>query len=118
MSELLFSVTRADCEWTYERGTGPGGQKRNKTSSKVRCFHPPSGAVGISDETRSQHQNKAIAFRAMAESEPFRNWHRLEALRKAGTLLLVEEAVDREMRRPIRVEYRVDGRWTEEEPSE
>ena len=37
--ELLFSVTAADCDWQYIRGTGPGGQKRNKTETKVRCVH-------------------------------------------------------------------------------
>ena len=53
--KLLFSVTAADCRFDYYRGSGKGGQKRNKTSSAVRCTHIASGAVGASDDTRSQH---------------------------------------------------------------
>ena len=26
----LFSVTRAECEWSYTKGTGAGGQKKTK----------------------------------------------------------------------------------------
>ena len=28
--ELLFSVTAADCDWSYTKGTGAGGQKKTK----------------------------------------------------------------------------------------
>jgi hypothetical protein len=45
------------------RGTGPGGQKRNKTASAVTVTHPPSGIAGASDETRSQHTNLRLALR-------------------------------------------------------
>lgn len=44
--ELVFSLTKDDFEWEYFRGTGKGGQKKNKTSSAVRCKHLESGAVG------------------------------------------------------------------------
>ena len=33
MKEKLFTVTANDCTWTYYRGSGPGGQKKNKTSN-------------------------------------------------------------------------------------
>ena len=45
------------------RGTGPGGQKRNKTSSMVRLLHLPSGILSENDETRSQHLNRIYAIR-------------------------------------------------------
>ena len=111
--ELLFSVTASDCDWQYLRGTGPGGQKRNKTESKVRCVHRASGASGESDLTRSQHENKKIAFRKMAESKEFRVWHKIETARRTGQILSVEEAVDKLMEDVnIKVEGRVDGKWT------
>ena len=110
--ELLFTVTAADCDWQYLRGTGPGGQKRNKTESKVRCVHRASGAVGESDLTRSQHENKRIAFRKMAESKEFRLWHRLETARRMGDQLTIEEKVDRAMNDVnLNIEGKVNGRW-------
>ncbi len=119
--ELLFSVTAADCDWQYLRGTGPGGQKRNKTESKVRCVHRASGAVGESDLTRSQHENKRIAFRKMAESNEFKLWHKLETARRMGDQLTVEEKVDKAMNDAnLRIEGKSDGRWVpiEEAPFE
>lgn len=73
--ELLFSVTEKDCKFTASRGSGRGGQKRNKTSTKVRCVHKESGAVGVSDDTRDQHKNKRIAFKRMSETQVFCEWH-------------------------------------------
>lgn len=111
--ELLFSVTASDCEWQYLRGTGPGGQKRNKTESKVRCVHRASGAVGESDLTRSQAQNKQIAFRKMAESKEFRTWHKIETARRLGDKLTIEEKVDQAMIETNLVfEGKKDGKWT------
>jgi hypothetical protein len=52
---------------TY-RASGPGGQKRNKTSSAVRLRHPPSGLVVIAEESRSQHENRARALRRLRQA--------------------------------------------------
>lgn len=111
--ELLFSVTGKDCEWSYTRGTGKGGQKKNKTSSAVHCFHRPSGAHGYSEATRSQRDNREDAFRKMAESKQFQTWNRLEAAKRMGRLKEIEESVEREMRR-IKLEVKDEkGRWVE-----
>lgn len=56
-----------DCDVDTYRASGPGGQKRNKTSSAVRLRHRPSGLSAIAEETRSQHQNKANALRRLRE---------------------------------------------------
>ena len=111
--ELLFSVTAKDCEWSYTKGTGAGGQKRNKTSSAVHCHHRPSGAHGYSEASRSQHDNKRDAFVKMANSQEFRLWNRMEAMRRMGVLDDIDRRVDREMLLNTRLEIRVDGRWTE-----
>jgi RF-1 domain len=55
----------AQCEVDTYRASGPGGQKRNKTSSAVRLRHPPSGLIVIAEESRSQHENKAKALRRL-----------------------------------------------------
>lgn len=108
----LFSVTKDDCEWSYTRGTGKGGQKKNKTSSAVHCIHRASGAHGYSEASRSQADNRRDAFMKMSQTREFKNWHKVEIARRTGMLAEVEEAVERQMKN-VRVEARVDGRWTE-----
>lgn len=67
----------AQCEVDTYRASGPGGQKRNKTSSAVRLRHPPSGLIVIAEDSRSQHENKARALKRMRQAlylqlrEPF-----------------------------------------------
>lgn len=118
MSErkLLFSVTKNDCEWSYTRGTGAGGQKRNKTSSAVHCSHRPSGAHGYSEASRSQHENKRDAFVKMAQSKEFQQWNRLEAMKRIGLLTEIDSKVDYEMLHNTKIEIRIDGKWTEVKP--
>jgi protein subunit release factor B len=116
--ELLFSVTRDDCRWDYFRGSGKGGQKRNKTCSAVRCTHTASGAVGQSDETRSQHDNKRLAFVKMARSNKFQTWARIEAARVTGKLAQIEEWVDREMMMNVKVERKENDKWVDWSGSE
>lgn len=53
------------CDTDTYRASGPGGQKRNKTSSAVRLRHPPSGLLVIAEESRSQHENRARALRRL-----------------------------------------------------
>lgn len=53
------------CRWEAFRGSGPGGQKRNKTSSAVRLIHEPSGLSGLASERRSQEQNRQQALRRL-----------------------------------------------------
>ena len=57
----------AQCEVDTYRASGPGGQKRNKTSSAVRLRHQPSGLFVIAEESRSQHENKARALKRIRQ---------------------------------------------------
>lgn len=59
--EQLVKQCLVDCY----RASGPGGQKRNKTSSAVRLRHQPTGIAVIAVEDRSQHVNKARAVRRL-----------------------------------------------------
>ncbi|HET6576052.1 MAG TPA: peptide chain release factor-like protein [Fimbriiglobus sp.] len=61
-TDLTDDQLLAQCEVDTYRASGPGGQKRNKTSSAVRLRHPPSGLIVIAEESRSQHENKAKAL--------------------------------------------------------
>src|SRR6476660_9183825 len=58
----------AQCEVDTYRASGPGGQKRNKTSSAVRLRHAPTGLLVIAEESRSQHENKAKALRRVRQA--------------------------------------------------
>src|SRR5437588_7735615 len=58
----------ARCEVDTYRASGPGGQKRNKTSSAVRIRHPASGLIVIAEESRSQHENRARALRRLRQA--------------------------------------------------
>ena len=110
--QLLFSVTVADCDWEYMRGTGPGGQKRNKTETKVRCTHRASGATATSDITRSQHDNKRDAFIKMLKTPEYQKWQKLEIARRMGQEVQIEEAVNAAMAdEHIRIEYKENGKW-------
>lgn len=112
--KLLFSINRKDVRWDYYRGSGKGGQKRNKTSNCCRCTHEPSGAVGKSEEGRSQGQNRQRAFRRMAETTEFQLWAKLEAHKVLGELEQIEKKVDHEMEHNIKFEIKdLDGKWVE-----
>ena len=52
----------SQCRWETFRGSGPGGQKRNKTSSSVRIVHLPTGLAATAGEFRSQQRNKSNAL--------------------------------------------------------
>lgn len=110
--KLLFSVTAKDCQWDFIRGSGAGGQKRNKTSSAVRCTHIKSGAIGYSEEQRSQRQNRESAFERMANTPKFKTWIRLEVSRITGKEKDIERTIDKAMRQ-IKVEVKKEGKWAE-----
>src|SRR5437660_5871945 len=58
----------AQCAVDTYRASGPGGQKRNKTSSAVRIRHPASGLMVIAEESRSQHENRARALKRLRQA--------------------------------------------------
>ena len=63
--DLTDAQLLAQCDVDTYRASGPGGQKRNKTSSAVRLRHRPTGLIVIAEESRSQHENKAKAVRRL-----------------------------------------------------
>jgi hypothetical protein len=66
--DLSDSQLLSQCEMDTYRASGPGGQKRNKTSSAVRLRHVPTGLIVTAVESRSQHENRARAVRRLREA--------------------------------------------------
>ena len=67
-TSLTDAQLLAQCAVDTYRASGPGGQKRNKTSSAVRLRHPPTGLIVIAEESRSQHENRAKALKRMRQA--------------------------------------------------
>ncbi|KAI9786903.1 MAG: hypothetical protein M1839_005134 [Geoglossum umbratile] len=61
------TIKEEDIEEAFLKGSGPGGQKINKTSSAVQLKHLPTGQVTKSQATRSRSQNRKIARKLLAE---------------------------------------------------
>ena len=76
-----MGIIPADVEEKFIRGTGPGGQKINKTSSTVWLRHHPTGV-----EVRVQRERSQVANRELA-------WE--ELCSKLETALRVAEAARR-----------------------
>ncbi|OJJ43813.1 hypothetical protein ASPZODRAFT_122904, partial [Penicilliopsis zonata CBS 506.65] len=62
-----LQIDDADVTVSYLKGTGPGGQKINKTNSAVQIIHKPTGLVVKSQATRSRSQNEKIARQLLAD---------------------------------------------------
>ncbi|MCF6176705.1 MAG: hypothetical protein L3J71_13165 [Victivallaceae bacterium] len=53
------------CRFEPFKGSGRGGQKRNKTSSAVRLTHLPTGIAVTDCSGRSQYQNRHSAIKKL-----------------------------------------------------
>ncbi|MGH9440906.1 MAG: peptide chain release factor-like protein [Thermoanaerobaculia bacterium] len=56
-----------DCDVSFFRASGPGGQHRNKTETAVRVVHRPTGTIALATEERSQSRNRERAYERLRE---------------------------------------------------
>lgn len=77
-----------DVEVLTTRGSGPGGQNRNKVETVVVLKHP-SGLIVRCGTERSQHQNKRLAFEILyskLQQKALREYHSQRALDKKSQM--------------------------------
>lgn len=116
--EAELRIDPQDLEWRWSRGSGAGGQHRNKTESAVDLTHRPTGVTVHCESERSRSQNQSIALATLRA--------RLAALRRESTLSTRAEArrvqvgsgMRGDKRRTIRyqdgtvVDHETGRRWT------
>ncbi|AMB45256.1 MULTISPECIES: peptide chain release factor H [Methylobacteriaceae] len=61
------AIREQDVRFEAFRAGGPGGQHQNTTDSAVRATHGPTGLRVVAREERSQHRNRDIALKRLAE---------------------------------------------------
>jgi hypothetical protein len=114
--QLLFKLTKKDFIVEPFRGSGNGGQNRNKVSSCCRIYHPASGAVAEGREQRDFPQNKKAAFKRLLEKPEFKKWHKIECAKALGTYIDIGKWVEDQMDlKNLRFEIQVDGKWVKVE---
>lgn len=67
MSDWPNSVTKKDLRIEYFRGSGAGGQHRNKKDTACRITHTPTGISASSQEHKSQKQNLRAAWKRLTD---------------------------------------------------
>lgn len=116
MKQPILSLSKDKGDFVVQpfKGSGKGGQKRNKTMSACRITHPASGAVSECQEERSFHQNRKTAFERLVEKPEFKRWLKIENAKALGHFIDIEAEVEKEMQN-VKVEVFRDGKWMEDD---
>lgn len=62
-----FNIPEADLAYQTCRGSGPGGQNRNKRDTAVQLTHLPTGLMVRCEAERNQYQNRVKALEILKE---------------------------------------------------
>ena len=110
-----LAIRAEDVDVETMRGSGAGGQHRNKTDSAVRARHRPTGIEVRCESERSQHRNRELAMRVLAARFAELTRQTAQGVRDADRRRQVGSGMRGDKRRTIRtqddqVTDHVDGR--------
>jgi len=105
--EKLFSLLPGkDLIFTAIRGSGPGGQNRNKNSTGILLKHPASGVQIRATDDKSQKVNKRNALHRLAENKKFKLWVNMQSAAIIQGYADIEKKMDDLMsEKNLKVEY-------------
>jgi len=111
-------VSPKDLDVSYFCGSGAGGQARNKVASGVQIIHRETGAIGRASDTRSQAQNKKLAFERLVKHPRMKFFlaAKVFEVRQGESL---ERAVENDMK-PENLKFEIknaEGKWEEVDAS-
>lgn len=110
-----LAIRSDDVDVETMRGSGAGGQHRNKTDSAVRARHRPTGIEVRCESERSQHLNRDLAMRVLAARVAEQSRQAAQGERDADRRRQVGSGMRGDKRRTVRtqddqVTDHVDGR--------
>lgn len=117
--EVIYSLSKKDFIVQPFKGSGAGGQHRNKVSTAIRIKHAESGAIGECQEHKSQLQNRKVAFRRLIAHPKFKIWH-AKKVREFDRNKTIEQEVEEAMvPTNLKVEIKnTKGQWRDEHENE
>jgi peptide chain release factor 1 len=109
-TEVQVQLDPRDLEWSTCRGSGAGGQHRNKTETAVQLRHLPTGLMVRCESERSQDQNKRTALALLRARLWAAEREKVSSARAANRKAQVGSGQRGDKRRTIRVQ---DGHVTD-----
>lgn len=107
-SKPVLTLTSKDFRIEAYCSPGKGGQNKNRRHTAIRITHEPSGCVQVYTKERDQLTNKRRAFELLCEQPKFRQWLKIETMRKVGAVVYVPlnpEEINRRVDEMMKPEY-------------